>query len=52
MKRPVPADGASVARVTMASVPSVKIVIYTTAPGREDEGKLDLARVAGARRAR
>ena len=26
----------------------LKIVIYTTAPGSEDESKLDLARVAGA----
>jgi hypothetical protein len=29
-----------------------RCVIYTTAPGSEDEGKLDLARVAGARRGR
>ena len=27
----------------------LKIVIYTTVPGSEDESKLDLARVAGTR---
>ena len=30
----------------------LKIVIYTTVPGSEDETKLDLARVAGTRPAR
>jgi hypothetical protein len=30
----------------------LKIVVYTTVPGSEDETKLDLARVAGARPAR
>ena len=60
MKRLVPAAGSSVARATTASVPSVtpsadsgtdlKIVIYTAAPGSEDETKLALARVAGTAR--
>jgi hypothetical protein len=31
---------------------NLKIVIYTTVPGSEDEGKPDLARVAGTRSVR